>query len=133
MKVKVRAMLPPKSCVPYLEFPRYISQTASTPLAPGQSTQLTSQTITLPTIPDLLIVYVKPNSGNYQTYGNGLVANGGSQQLNADYSQGDWYYSMGNWNLAVGGSYINGKPLNVNFKLLKLWCLIKHCLDILVN
>ena len=87
---------------------------------------------TLPTIPDLLIIYVKPNSGNYTTYGSGLTGAAGSA-LNADYTQGDWYYSMGNWNLNVGGSYINGKPLNVNFKLLKLWCLIKHCLDILVN
>lgn len=106
--------LPPKSCVPYMEFPRYISQTASTPLGPGQSVQLTSQTITLPTIPDLLIIYVKPNSGNYTTYGSGLTGTAGSA-LNADYTQGDWYYSMGNWNLNVGGSYINGKPLNVNF------------------
>jgi hypothetical protein len=106
--------LPPKSVVPYMEFPRYISQTASTPLMPGQSVQLTSQTITLPTIPDLLIVYVKPNSGNYTTYGSGLPANT-SPALNTDYTQADWYYSVGNWNVSVGGSFINGKPLNINF------------------
>jgi hypothetical protein len=54
--------LPPKSCVPYLEFPRYITQVAN-PLnaagQPGDSAQLVSQTITLPQIPDLLIIYVK--------------------------------------------------------------------------
>jgi hypothetical protein len=50
--------LPPKSCVPYLEFPRYITQIAN-PLAAGESSQLVSQTITLPQIPDLLIIYVK--------------------------------------------------------------------------
>ena len=50
--------LPPKSCVPYLEFPRYITQVAN-PIAAGDSAQLVSQTITLPQIPDLLIIYVK--------------------------------------------------------------------------
>jgi hypothetical protein len=44
--------------VPYLEFPRYITQVAN-PLAAGDATQLISQTITLPQIPDLLIIYVK--------------------------------------------------------------------------
>jgi hypothetical protein len=50
--------LPPKSCVPYLEFPRYITQVAN-PLPANTSAQLVSQTITLPQIPDLLIIYVK--------------------------------------------------------------------------
>ncbi len=50
--------LPPKSCVPYLEFPRYITQVAN-PIAAGGDAQLVSQTITLPQIPDLLIIYVK--------------------------------------------------------------------------
>ena len=55
--------LPPKSVVPYMEFPRYITQAQNGQLpALGQSGyigQLQSQTITLPQIPDLLIVYVK--------------------------------------------------------------------------
>lgn len=51
--------LPPKSVVPYMEFPRFITQPQNTPLATGQSTQLISQTITLPQIPDLFIIYVK--------------------------------------------------------------------------
>ena len=51
--------LPPKSVVPYMEFPRYISTFATT-LASGATTQLQSQTITLPQIPDLLMIYAKP-------------------------------------------------------------------------
>jgi hypothetical protein len=52
--------LPPKSVVPYMEFPRYITQYSSGQLAPGAITQVASQTITLPQIPDLLLVYAKP-------------------------------------------------------------------------
>lgn len=56
--------LPPKSVVPYMEFPRFITQPQNTTLGPfGTNTatqQLQSQTITLPQIPDLLIIYVKP-------------------------------------------------------------------------
>lgn len=51
--------LPPKSVVPYLEFPRYITQPLNSALGSGASEQLTSQTITLPQIPDLLIIYCK--------------------------------------------------------------------------
>lgn len=55
--------LPPKSVVPYMEFPRYITQSQNGQLGPAGSSsalgQLQSQTITLPQIPDLLIVYVK--------------------------------------------------------------------------
>jgi hypothetical protein len=51
--------LPPKSVVPYMEFPRYITQPLNSAMQPGASEQLTSQTITLPQIPDLLIIYCK--------------------------------------------------------------------------
>lgn len=50
--------LPPKSSVPYQEYPRYISTPAG-PLASGAVTQIQSQTITLPQIPDMILVYVK--------------------------------------------------------------------------
>ena len=50
--------LPPKSVVPYMEFPRYITQQQNGVAVPGPI-QLQSQTITLPQIPDLLIIYVK--------------------------------------------------------------------------
>lgn len=53
--------LPPKSVVPYMEFPRYITQYQGSAIAPGATGQIISQTITLPCIPDLLIVYAKPS------------------------------------------------------------------------
>jgi hypothetical protein len=51
--------LPPKSVVPYMEYPRFITAPQNTVIPAGDVTQLTSQTITLPQIPDLLIIYVK--------------------------------------------------------------------------
>ena len=57
--------LPPKSIVPYMEFPRYIATPGTdVPVtdAAYSSTSLQSQTITLPNIPDLLLVYVKPSA-----------------------------------------------------------------------
>jgi len=60
--------LPPKSIVPYMEFPRYIATPGTTvPFAATTtlltaSTPLQSQTITLPNIPDYLVIYVKPSS-----------------------------------------------------------------------
>jgi len=51
--------LPPKSSVPYLEFPRYISNNYSA-LTAGNVVVLSSQTIVLPQIPDMLIIYCKP-------------------------------------------------------------------------
>nr|WPF46742.1 MAG: putative major capsid protein [Lake Baikal virophage 11] len=51
--------LPPKSVVPYMEFPRFISQPLTSAMAAGDVQTLASQTITLPQIPDLLIIYVK--------------------------------------------------------------------------
>jgi hypothetical protein len=60
--------LPPKNIVPYLEYPRYITN-PNLPIQAGQSEPLQSQTITLPQIPDMLIIYAKP-----QTYANNGVA-----------------------------------------------------------
>lgn len=53
--------LPPKSVVPYMEFPRYITQYQNGSIAPGATGQIISQTITLPCIPDLLLIYAKPS------------------------------------------------------------------------
>lgn len=89
--------LPPKSVVPYMEFPRYITQ-ASAPIAAGSVGTIQSQTITLPQIPDLLIVYAKPANGSY-TNGAGAV----------DTTQGDWYFPIGT---AVDGAR---NPLSINF------------------
>jgi len=66
--------LPPKSIVPYMEYPRYISTPstlvpASTSLL-SSSVDLQSNTITLPNIPDLLLVYVKPSAYADSTNGD---------------------------------------------------------------
>lgn len=71
--------LPPKSVVPYMEFPRYISNNYSSVNAGTQST-IASQTIVLPQIPDMLIIYVKPSAY-------------------ADASQADWYMPITNINI----------------------------------
>jgi hypothetical protein len=81
--------LPPKSVVPYMEFPRYITSYQGSPIAPGQVVQIQSQTITLPQIPDLFIIYVKP-----QTYSQ---------------TQGDWYFPV-----ASSADGVTA-PLTVNF------------------
>ena len=102
--------LPPKSVVPYMEFPRYISNASNgQALAPGASTQLQSQTITLPTIPDLLIIYVKP-VGGYNIPSAGLSGNTGASS--SDYEQGDWYLSIGS---PTAGQTVNYRPLSINF------------------
>jgi hypothetical protein len=52
--------LPPKSVVNYMEFPRYVTVS---PLSKWEGTKQTinSSTISLPCIPDLLIIYAKPS------------------------------------------------------------------------
>jgi hypothetical protein len=81
--------LPPKSVVPYMEFPRYITAVSGS-IASGAVTQIQSQTITLPSIPDLFIIYCKPTSL-------------------ADTKQADWY-------LPLAGQADNVRnPLQVNF------------------
>nr|WPF46475.1 MAG: putative major capsid protein [Lake Baikal virophage 3] len=86
--------LPAKNIVPYMDYPRYISQQnigSITATDFGNNTlgiatataTLNSQTITLPAIPDLLIIYVKPN-----TY----VTSGGAP----DPLQGDWVLPITN-------------------------------------
>lgn len=70
--------LPPKSVVPYMEFPRYI--TSQLTAIPGVN-NFQSQTIVLPMIPDLLMIWCRPQ--NYSP------ANSGSVSL-ADNAQADW-------------------------------------------
>jgi len=64
--------LPPKSVVPYMEFPRYITQYSGSAIQPGATQQLISQTITLPQIPDLFIIYALPSNSSYGVDGAGL-------------------------------------------------------------
>ena len=82
--------LPPKSVVPYMEFPRYITAPTNGVIAAGTTSQIQSQTITLPQIPDLLIVYCK---------GSNIQA-----------TDGDWYMPIST--PAVGGPR---NPLSIQF------------------
>jgi hypothetical protein len=53
--------LPALSSVPYIEYPRYVSQGQQfSAIAPGASQPLQSQTITVPYIPDALVIWAKP-------------------------------------------------------------------------
>lgn len=62
--------LPPKNIVPYMEFPRYITSGQAAPgsakivfgMSITNTSTLQSITTTLPNIPDLMMIYVKPNS-----------------------------------------------------------------------
>jgi len=88
--------LPPKSVVPYMEFPRYITQYQNGQIAPGGVGQVISQTITLPQIPDLFIIFAKPTQ---YVDANGVV----------DTTQGDWYFPP-----ATRADNVPN-PLSVNF------------------
>jgi len=81
--------LPPKSIVNYMEFPRYITQYAGQPIQPGQTGQIISQTITLPCIPDLLLIYARPASYNA--------------------SDADWFFPLATSNDGIRN------PLSINF------------------
>jgi len=128
--------LPPKSIVPYMEFPRYIttgvvsalpsyigtSSSISKSLVSG--TQLTSNTITLPNIPDLLMIYVKPTTpgqsifnvgtGTTTSLGTGTGTTGsvpyqslvGTGTVNAPAS-GLWDSTIGDFTLPIQGVSIN--------------------------
>jgi hypothetical protein len=84
--------LPPKSVVPYMEFPRYITQYQNGSIAPGAEGQIISQTITLPSIPDLLIIYAKPS--------------------NVGQNDADFYMPLAS---SDGGGGSTRNPLSINF------------------
>lgn len=68
--------LPPKSIVPYMEYPRYITpvtaawSSATTSITSVRSAQVTSNTITLPNIPDFLMIYATPASTQVGLFGD---------------------------------------------------------------
>lgn len=69
--------LPALSSVPYIEYPRYVSQGAQySPIAPGASQPLQSQTITVPYIPDALVIYAKPTYASLAGLAGGANAYG---------------------------------------------------------
>lgn len=76
--------LPPKSVVPYLEYPRFVT-TNLPQVTAGATATLRSQTITLPVVPDMLVIYVKPDGG-YPAY----PADGALPAITSN-SQGEWY------------------------------------------
>lgn len=96
--------LPPKSVVPYMEFPRYITQPQNTVMNPGEVTQLQSQTITLPQIPDLLIIYCKA-SADPATISSDRSLDPNLPQFGASYLPLD---------VSVDGSR-SAAPLSINF------------------
>lgn len=67
--------LPPKSVVPFMEFPRYINASYPALSSTAKTVELQSQTIVLPQIPDMLIIYCKPDA--YATH-----------------TDGDWYFPI---------------------------------------
>lgn len=55
--------LPPRSVVPWSEFPNYVTNVQSVSIAPGSvDKNRRTNTITLNVIPDMLVVYCRPNS-----------------------------------------------------------------------
>lgn len=54
--------LPAKNIVPFIEYPRYLSAFPGQQILSGGSFQLQSNTIVLPQIPDMLIIYAKPTT-----------------------------------------------------------------------
>lgn len=89
--------LPSRSVLPYMEFPRYVSTNLGTALS-GSTLSVITNTITLPVIPDMLILYAKPAtytadqgdyylpirslSVNFDNY-SGLLASHTTEQLYA--------------------------------------------------
>lgn len=64
------AKIATKNVVPYLDYPRYLSvSTNNTPLATGASTTLTSQSIQLNQVPDLILISARVPMSN-QTWKN---------------------------------------------------------------
>lgn len=62
--------LPSKSVIPYMETPRYITSNNGLTIAGGQRVNLTSNTLVLSQIPDMLLIYVKPGVNMPPNYGD---------------------------------------------------------------
>jgi hypothetical protein len=85
--------LPSKSVVPYTEFPRYI--TNGTLKASQASTQIQSQTIVLPQIPDALLIYCKYR--DTAQYADGTAVFNASTLAGG--MDGDFYFPITNINI----------------------------------
>jgi hypothetical protein len=101
--------LPAKSVVPYLEFPRYINANLSD-IQAGASSTVSSTTIVLPQIPDMLIIYAKPQ--NYNDYTTNLP----------DLTVGDYYLPIDNISL----NFDNFSGLLSSHKAWQLYSMAVH-------
>lgn len=112
--------LPPKSIVPYMEFPRYIttglpviaSTLTSLPNQKGvspASTTIQSNTITLPNIPDLLVMYIKPATADATifTSDTGVTGYGPAYTNGTVAGPYSWNSSLGDFTLPIEGISIN--------------------------
>jgi len=130
--------LPPRSIVPYLEFPRYVSQRSDIVPANGLKDSIQSQTITLPSIPDMMIIYAKPLtyagdeadwylpiskiSCNFDNY-SGLLSSHSTEELyQMSISNGlvmDYNQWIGKTNSLISGASSSKVPLTGGFLVLK--------------
>jgi hypothetical protein len=115
--------LPPRSVVPWMEFPRYITNVSGVGIAPGfKDVGRNTQTITLPVVPDMLVVYCRPTtygatqgdfhlpiskvSVNFDNF-SGLLSTYSEEELYAmSYKNGlelDWNAFVGQGNLVGQG------------------------------
>jgi hypothetical protein len=106
--------LPPKSIVPYMEFPRYITTgipavsstlfevPTSAKGVTGNSTTLQTNTITLPNIPDLLMIYAKPAVAGQVLSGSALYPN--QTTIGGSYV---WDSTIGDFTLPIQAVSIN--------------------------
>jgi hypothetical protein len=70
------AKISTKNVVPYLDYPRYLTTfTSGTNIAPGATTTLTSQSIQLNQIPDLILITARvPMSSQNWNYASSFLA-----------------------------------------------------------
>jgi hypothetical protein len=109
--------LPPKSIVPYMEFPRYITNlspaqptTLGAAIASAQgskvgATSVSSNTITLPNIPDLLMIYLKPSTPDSKISTTNVALYTG--QGTGTNQIGFWDSCMADFTLPISGISIN--------------------------
>jgi hypothetical protein len=106
--------LPPKSVVPYMEFPRYISQPSGVQIAPNSGTQIQSQTITLPQIPDLLIIFVKAASTPVFTTAGAVPLNNSANAVTGS-NYADFYLPLTSAQCPYGNGANVTNPVSFNF------------------
>ena len=110
--------LPPKSVVPYMEFPRYITTgivgtssplTSTLGVAPSAkgvvtgSSVLSSNTITLPNIPDLIMIYLKPAVADTALFSTSPISFAGGTRSGPT----SWASCYGDFTVPIEGISVN--------------------------